>query len=416
MQHIWTRALSSAVLLLALAACSSGRPAIQDTGRVQPLQSMAAALAPAQGEIVGTGPVRVALILPLSGSSGPVGRAMLNGARLAMDEIARTGGQHIHLVIKDSGAGPETARTATQQALGEGAELILGPLTADAVGLAGAIAKSYDTPLIGFSSTASVATDGVYLLSVLPEAEIMRALTYGRAQGRSTIAAIIPDTPLGNAQADALRLAAGEAGMQIAAIEMFDSEARARTAVERLAPALRSNFVDTLYIPDRATAPSFGILLDAARLPRERVLIVGSADWEGDSAITNQSYLAGAVYPAIDPTGLAALSPIYRTRFGAEPHQLTTLAYSAVLLANNSSLSLATPPYGNGLVSPAGFTGRDGPFRLHFDGRGEYGLVMREVVSGSAVTIDVARLGGLPLASSDGGSTDAGIPPAAEFR
>lgn len=416
MQQIWARALLSAVLLLALAACSAGQPRIQGTGLAQPLQSAGAVLAPAQGEIIGSGPVRVALILPLSGNSGPVGRAMVNGARLAMNEIARTGGQHIHLVIKDAGTGPETASAATQQALAEGAELILGPLTADAVGLAGAIAKSYDTPLIGFSSTASVATDGVYLLSVLPEAEIMRALTHARAQGRNTIAAIIPDTPLGNAQADALRLAAGETGMQIVAIERFDSEARARTAVERLAPAMRSNLVDTLYIPDRATAPSFGILLDAARLPRDRVLIVGSADWEGDRAVLNQPYLAGAVYPAIDPGGLAALAPVYRTRFGSEPHQLTTLAYSAVLLANTPSLSLATPPYGTGLVSPTGFAGRDGPFRLHFDGRGEYGLVMREVAAGSAVTIDAARLGGLPLASSGGTGIDAGIPPAAEFR
>ncbi|HCO55178.1 MAG TPA: hypothetical protein DIT93_09195, partial [Pelagibacterium sp.] len=114
--------------------------------------------------------------------------------------------------------------------------------------------------------------------------------------------------------------------------------------------------------------------------------------------------------------GLEALTPIYRSRFGGEPHQLTTLAYSAVLLANTPSLSLAMPPYGTGLVSPAGFTGRDGPFRLHFDGRGEYGLVMRQVGAQGAVTIDAARLGGLPLASSGGASIDAGIPPAAEFR
>jgi ABC-type branched-subunit amino acid transport system substrate-binding protein len=413
---MWTRTLLGVVLLLAVAACASGQTRIEGTGLAQPLQPAGAVLVPAQGEIIGSGPVRVALILPLSGNSGAVGRSMVDGARLAMDEVARTGGQNIHLVVKDSGAGTETIRTGTQQALAEGAELILGPLTADAVGLAGAIAKSYDTPLIGFSSTAGVATDGVYLLSVLPEAEIMRALTYARAQRRSTIAAIIPDTPLGNTQADALRLAAGETGMQIVAIEMFDSEARARTAVERLAPAMRSNLVDTLYIPDRATAPSFGILLDAARLPRERVLIVGSADWEGDAAILTQPYLAGAVYPAIDPAGLAALSPVYRSRFGSEPHQLATLAYSAVLLANTSGLSLATPPYGNGLVSPAGFSGRDGPFRLHFDGRGEYGLVMRQVGPQGAITIDAARLGGLPLASSGGGATDAGIPPAAEFR
>ncbi|WP_417578976.1 penicillin-binding protein activator [Pelagibacterium sp.] len=416
MPHIWMKALSGMMVVLALTACSPTQTGFEGPARVQPSQTSGVQLAPAQGEIIGTGPVRVAMILPLGGPSGAVGRAMVNGAKLAMDEATRNGGQNIHLVIKDSGSSAQTARIATQQALSEGAQLILGPLTADAVGLAGAIAKSYDIPLIGFSSTASIATDGVYLLSVLPEAEIMRALSYARAQRRTTIAAIIPDTPLGNAQADALRLAAGEAGMAITGIEMFADEAQARAAVERLAPAMRTNLVDTLYIPDSATAASFGILLDAARLPRERVLIIGSADWDGDNAILNQPYLAGAVYPAIDPSGLASLTSVYRSRFGTAPHQLTTLAYSAVQLANTGSLSRATPPYGTGLHSPVGFQGQDGPFRLHFDGRGEYGLVMRQIGQGGATTIEAARLVGLPLSSPGSSARGGAIPPAAEFR
>jgi ABC-type branched-subunit amino acid transport system substrate-binding protein len=398
-----------AVLCLAAIACSpSARVAPQ--GPSLPAVPQMPAMAPAQGEIIGTGPVRVALILPLSGSAASVGRSMANGARLAMEQ---TPGPTIHLVLKDAGSSAETARSATQEALAEGAELIIGPLTADSVAMAGALARSYDTPLIGFSSTSSVATDGVYLLSVLPEAEIMRALGFARAQGRNAIAAIIPDTPLGNARAEALRQAAGENGMEIVGVEMFSDEAQARRAVERLAPAMRSNLVDALYLPDSATAPSFGILLEAARVPRDRFVVIGSTDWEGEASISAQAYLAGAVYPAI---GLAGLAGAYRARFGAEPHQFTTLAYSAVLLANTPSLGLATPPFGNGLLSPTGFTGRDGSIRFHFDGRGEYGLAMRQIGPGGATTIEAARLGGLPLASSGGIGLDAGIPPAAEFR
>jgi len=400
-----------AVLCLAAIACSpTARVAPQGPSpQATPMPTMA----PAQGEIIGSGPVRVALILPLSGSAASVGQSMANGARLAMEQ---TPGPTIHLVLKDAGSSAEMARNATQEALAEGAELIIGPLTADSVAMAGALARSYDTTLIGFSSTSSVATDGVYLLSVLPEAEIMRALGYARAQGRNAIAAIIPDTPLGNARAEALRQAAGETGMEIVGIEMFSDEAQARRAVERLAPAMRSNLVDALYLPDSATAPSFGILLEAARVPRDRFIVIGSADWEGEAAISAQTYLTSAVYPAIDPAGLAGLADAYRARFGTEPHQFATLAYSAVLLANTPSLSLATPPFGNGLLSPAGFTGRDGPIRFHFDGRGEYGLAMRQVGPGGATTIEAARLGGLPLASSGGIGMDAGIPPAAEFR
>ncbi len=341
---------------------------------------------------------------------------MANGARLGMEHVVSTGGQNIHLVLKDSGSSAQTAQAATRQAISEGAKLILGPLTADAVALSGATAKSAGLPLIGFSSTASIATDGVYLLSVLPEAEVMRALGYARAKGKTSIAALIPDTPLGRFQADALRQSAGEMGLRIAALETFADEAQARTAVERIAPAMRTGAIDMVYMPDRATAPSFGILLDAARVPRERLIIIGSADWEGSSAIAGQSYLSGAIYPAIDPAGLAALSGPYQARFGGQPHQLATLAFTGVILANNSRLSLTQPPYGNALLAPSGFSGRDGIFRFHFDGRGEYGLVIREVTPQGPRTIDGVTLGGLPLAALGSSSQDAGIPAAAEFR
>jgi len=414
----WTKAIVSAGLALMLAACSPGAryglPRGLEFDTIA--QPAAATLRPAQGEVIGAGPVRVALILPLSGNAAPVGRSMANGARLAMEHVVTTGGQNIHLVLKDSGTSAATARIAAQQALAEGADLILGPLTADSVAMAGAIAKSAEVPLIGFSSTPGVATDGVYLLSVLPGAEIMRGLGFARARGAQSVAAIIPETPLGQVRAEVLRQAAGEMGLRVAGIEMFADEARARTAIERLAPAMRSGQIDTLYLPDRATAPSFGILLEAARVPREKLLLVGSADWEGDAEIVAQPYLAGAFYPAIDPAGLAALAPHYRARFGSEPHQFTTLAFTAVLLANNSALSTATPRYGNGLLSPAGFAGRDGLFRFHFDGRGEYGMVMRQIQPGGAVTVEGVRLGGLPLASRPGLDRDAGIPPAAEYR
>lgn len=393
-------------LTLVVAACSPGSrfglPRGLDMAPA-PQQPQSAALAPAQGEIIGSGPVRVALILPLSGNAASVGQSMANGARLGMDHVIMTGGQNIHLVLKDSGSSAQMAQAATQQAIAEGAELIVGPLTADAVALAGATAKSSGVPLIGFSSTAAVATDGVYLLSVLPEAEIMRSLSYARAQGRQSIAAAIPDTPLGQVQAEIIRQAAAELGLRIVSVEMFDSEARARTAIERLAPAIRTDQIDLLYLPDRATAPSLALLLDAARVPQGRVMIVGSAEWEGDGAIGNTPYLSGAVYPAIDPAGLSGLSPRYQARFGVPPHQFATLAFTAALLANNSVLSQAVPRYGAMLVSPGGFTGNDGPFRFHTDGRGEYGLVMRQVQPSGASTIDAARLGGLPLAALGGG-------------
>lgn len=412
--------LAFGLSLFLLAACSpsadlaSSRSFDFPTPLTQPITQATTPLPPAEGEIIGNGPIRVALILPLSGqgSSANVGRTMANGARLAMDFMARSGASRIHLVIKDAGAEETRAKALAQQAVTEGARLILGPLRASAVAAAGEVALAANVPLIGFSNTAAVARPGVYLLSVLPEAEAMRALTFARAQGRRNAVALVPANAYGEMMGDAFQRAASDLGMPVRGVLRFADEAQARQRIEQIVPQLLAGQIDIVFLPDSATAPSFGMLLGAAEVARDRITILGSSDWVGKSAIANEPYLAGALYPAIDPTGLAALAAVYRTRFGGEPHQLASVAYSAIVLANAPALTATQPPYSpQALLTPSGFTGRDGVFRFHHDGRGEYGLVMMRVGANGAEIADPARLGGLTrenAARSTGGNV---IPP-----
>lgn len=374
-------------------------------------------LASVQGEVIGSGTVRIALLLPLSGSGGlaQAGRAMRNAAQLALESAS--GPNQIHIVVKDSGTSAPQAAQAARAAIAEGASLILGPLRADAVASAGAVANAANIPLVGFSNTASSAAQGVFLLAVLPEVEIMRSLVHARGQGVRTLAALIPATEFGRAQEAALRQAASESDITIRSIEGFADEAGARRAVERIVPLLKAGQVDALFLPDRATAPSFAILLSAAEISRAKLTVIGSADWEGDSAILNQSFLSGAIYPALDPAGFDRLSAAYGARFGETPHSLARFAHSAVLMANSAVLAQSAPRYAPALLTSAsGFTGHDGQFRLHPDGRGEYGLVLRQVQPGGAVTIEGVRLPGLTQQVPGFGGSDAGIPPAAEYR
>ena len=60
-----------------------------------------------------------------------------------------------------------------QQALDEGAEIILGPLFAQSVSAVGQIARPRNIPVIAFSTDANVASPGVYLLSFLPETDVV---------------------------------------------------------------------------------------------------------------------------------------------------------------------------------------------------------------------------------------------------
>jgi branched-chain amino acid transport system substrate-binding protein len=384
-------ALLGGLSLLTLSGCSSfdfDFPRLPIGGPTPPA---------AAGETLGTGPVRVALLLPLSGDASltPVATSMRNGAAMAMDFIATNGAMqdNITLVIKDTGPTAPGAASAASQAVSEGASLILGPLKAEQVTAAGSVTRSAGINLIGFSNNSGAAQPGVFLLNVLPETEVRRSMGYVKAQGRRALAGIFPSNSYGQIQQSAFQQAAVDLGLRIVGMYNFGSEAQARDVVSQITPTLLAGQVDTLFLPDRATAPSFGALLGEAKVPAGGIQIVGSADWNGDPAIVATPYLQGALYPAVDDAGYRAILPLYQQKFGGTPHPLVTVAYTAVILANASALSLATPKYDRALLTaPGGFNGRDGVFRFLADGRSQYALVIKKVQSGGATVVEGAKL------------------------
>ena len=119
----WTRVRATLSLLgmaAVLAACSaqlggSGPPLAQ-----QPSDATAAAANAAVGE----GQVRVALILPLSGqgNASVAGQSMKNAAEMALAEFKSP---NIQLLVKDDGGTVQGAQSGAQQAISEGAEIII---------------------------------------------------------------------------------------------------------------------------------------------------------------------------------------------------------------------------------------------------------------------------------------------------
>lgn len=360
----------------------------------QPTQSTQQ-LPTAAGRTLGTGPVRVALLLPLTGDVATVGASMANAAELAVDFVQSQSSQQLNItvVVKDTGGNAQIAAQKASEAITEGASLILGPLKAESVQAAGGVARSAGIPMIGFSNNSGAASAGVYLLNVLPEVEAKRTLSYAQTQGKQAVAAIVPATSYGQIQEGAFRQAAAELGMTVRAVYQYSNETEARNAVAQITPFLQQGAIDTLFLPDRATAPSIGVLLEQAGIDKSNLMIVGSLDWAGDTIIPQTSYLAGAIYPAVDETGLAALRPQYQARYGSEPHPFSTLAYTAVLLANTSSLSMSLPRYDRTqLTRPSGFGGRDGLFRFLADGRSQYSLAIKQITIGGAQQIDGPKI------------------------
>lgn len=381
-----------------LAACSSvGFGPMMGDGGSTAGASAEGGLPAVQGRAFGSGPTRVALLLPLSGDPAlvPVGASMANAAQMAMEFVATSPNltENITLVLKDTGDSAGGAAQAASQAVSEGASLILGPLKADQVTAAGGVARSAGIPVIGFSNNSGAAAPGVYLLNVLPEVEVKRAMRFVHGQGKRAFAGIFPSTDYGRIHEGAFRQAASDLGINARAVYTFTSEAEARTVVQQLAPLLQARQIDTLFLPDRSTAPSFAVMLEEAGVALGSVQIVGSTEWNGDQAIANTPFLSGAYFPAVDDAGYQALASEYRAKFGSEPHPLATISYTAAILANASALSQSTPKYDRAaLTISGGFNGRDGVFRFLPDGRSEYALAVKQVNIGGAVVADGPKL------------------------
>ena len=107
-------------LLLVLAACG-GRMVPAPAGGPQ-FPSASPRLAPQAAEpakpLPAAGPVKVALLVPLSGPNAELGKAMLEAAQLA---LFTTGSDRLTLVPRDSGGTAESAANAARSAISEGA-------------------------------------------------------------------------------------------------------------------------------------------------------------------------------------------------------------------------------------------------------------------------------------------------------
>ncbi len=336
---------------------------------------------------IGNGPVKVALILPMSGAGqgAVVAQSMRNAAEMALGEMQGAG---ITVLVKDDRGTPEGAQAAAQQALAEGAELIVGPLFAGSVQAAGQVARGAGKPVIGFSTDASVAARGVYLLSFMVQEEVDRIVSFAATQGRRSIAALIPDTQYGHVAEARLQQAAAQQGIRIVALERYQP-GQPREAVQRVAHLIggAAPQADALFIPDNGDGlPAMAQALQMAGFDPMRVKPLGTGVWN-EPRVLGLPVLQGGWFAAPDNRGFHAFAERYRARFNTDPIRLATLSYDAVTLA----AALSQQGFGDGvLTNPAGFAGADGVFRFNPDGTNDRALTVQEIRGGAAVAISGA--------------------------
>ncbi len=371
------------------------------------------ALAPAPGayqaapQAPTAGAARVAILLPLSGPHADLGQPMLQAAQLALDAPGAPA-----LIAKDTGGTPEGAAAAAQAALSEGAGLILGPLTSGETAAVAPVARAANVAVLAFTNDPAQAQPGVWPLGITPGEQVRRLVTAVQAEGKSRIAAMLPDNEFGRVMANALTQAAAAGNLPAPDIRQYEPTMASinQTARDISDFANRRGPIDAQIRAARAEGttegrqkaqdlarqpippPPFDALLlgdtgnslaeIAAVLPyydidASLVHILGPALWA--SAGSRGGQIVGAWYAAPDPAARGALEQAYRAKYGSPPPPLADLAFDAAAIAR----VLTVGGYSVGaLTQPNGFSGVDGWLALQPDGEVRRGLAVFQIERG----------------------------------
>jgi branched-chain amino acid transport system substrate-binding protein len=384
---------------LVLAACSGGGSS--------PIAGLPSPNDPPPGDKQARAEV-VALLVPVGaqGHPGLIGKSLKQAAELALFD---RNNPNVQLVVKDDRGTPEGARAAAEEAIKEGARLILGPLFAKSVAAVAPVARQANVPVIAFSKDRRVAGAGVYLLGFQVEPEVARIVAFAAQRGKRRFAALIADDAVGKLAAASFRQEVARVGGSIIALEQYPPSANGvlepmrsisaaiRTAEEGGAP------IDALFLPGgQENLEAIARLLPQAEIETDKVKLIGTGGMDYPNAGRDEK-LVGAWYPGPDPRGWNDFAQNYAKTYGQAPPRIASLAFDAVSLA----VALASGPEGRrygaaDLTQPRGFTGVDGMFRLLANGTTERALAILEVQQFGAGIIDPPQsLALAPATTSD---------------
>lgn len=358
----------------------------------------------------------VALLAPMTGPNAERGQALANGARLALADPGA-----LPLDVLDTAGTPDGAAAAARQAIAAGAGMIIGPLTAGETAAVAPIARAAGVPVLAFTSDAAQAQPGIWPLGITAQQQMRRAVAALVAQGKSRVAAILPDSDFGRATAAGLQAAMSQAGLPepdvrfhdattsginraVRAVAAYDQrrgpiEAQRRAALARrdaegrrlAAELVRTPIppppIDALVLADTGEAlGTIASLMSYYDLDPPAVQVIGPALWAATAARPEPALL-GAWYAAPDPGARTDFSSRYSMAHTVPAPGLADFAYDAAALARVVD---ADGTRASGLTRPEGFAGVDGVFALLPDGSVRRGLALFRLERGGPVLAEPA--------------------------
>lgn len=337
-------------------------------------------------------PVKVALLLPQSDAEvAAIAQSLENAARLA---LVQQPDLRVELRVYDTAGQAATAAEQARVAVADGAQIILGPLRADAVNAAGLAVAQSGVNVLGFSNNASIAGGNVFILGQTFSSVADRLTEYARMKGRNSAVILHSRDIAGESGRVAFESAAALHGLRIVASEGYElSISGVSEAAQRAAASLTAAQADTIFITPPAQNAAMPMLL--SQLPSNGVdpAFVQFGALSRLDARPDLFSLPGAegIWFAVpDMARQNAFNASYNASYGSPAHPLAGLAYDGIsaigALGKTGQGGILTRE----ALTSASFMGARGVFRLLSDGSNQRALAVASVQDKQMVILDPA--------------------------
>jgi hypothetical protein len=141
-------------------------------------------------------PPKIAVLLPLSGNYQSPADAVRDGLMAAYYQVG--GNNPPNITLYDSGITAASAQAGYQKAVADGADIVIGPLTKDAVaGLAAQPSLPVPVLALNYLDNGRGGPNGFYQFGLLPEGEAEQVAERAVAEGRMRAEALVANDELG---------------------------------------------------------------------------------------------------------------------------------------------------------------------------------------------------------------------------
>ncbi|MEX0318820.1 MAG: penicillin-binding protein activator [Ruegeria sp.] len=339
-------------------------------------------------------PVPVALLVP-RGSRQPgdavLAQSLENSARLA---IADLGNVQIDLRVYDTAGNPNTAAAVAQQAVNDGAKIILGPVYAQAANAAGLAVLNKQVNVLSFSNNTNIAGGNVFVLGPTFSNTANRLASFAASQGKSSVVVVHSNDDGGQLGRAAITQAVGRSSARVVGTVGYErSQQGVINSVQTIRSTVSSSGADSLFLTSTTAGalPLYSQLLPEAGVSPAATQFIGLTRWDIPSQTLELPGVQGGWFALPDPGKAQAFRSRYQASYGGAPHPIGGLAYDGIaaigaLVGAGKSDALT----GAALTQNAGFQGVGGIFRLRPDGTNERGLAVATIQNKQVVVIDPA--------------------------